>query len=252
MTDQSNLPAVARDTGITLGQQQVDAGDLILPRVKICQQMSQEVADKKASAGDLWNTLTGEKYGTSLNFIPIITFKQRILLVRRERREAIEAKLDSELSEGDGLKCRSYDMEQGIGEPGIACHTCPLSQWDGNAPPLCSETYNVAGLSEDGDVVILSMSKSGAKTGKRMFSMLRLQSGAPWKKVYTISTRQEKNDQGIFFVPDITVMAGEIPAPELMRQAEHWNGVLGGRSQLDISPDEDAEPEREEAGGKDF
>lgn len=237
-TDQTAL-VPQQESGITLGQQHVDAGDLILPRIKIVQNMSGEVADKKAAPGDFFNTLTGENLGAEFQFIPIITFKQRILLVRKERRDAISAALGLELSEGDGLKCRSYDMIQGIGEPGIACGECPLSQWDGNQPPLCSETYNVAALTVDGDLVILSMAKSGAKTGKRLFSMLRLQAGAPWAKTYKVATRQEKNDQGNFFVPDVSVVAGEVPAPELMKLAERWNRELGGRTTLDVTPDED-------------
>ena len=238
MTD-SNLPAPVNETGITLGQQHLDAGDLILPRVKVVQAMSQEAADKKAAPGDFYNTLTGENLGPEINFIPIITFKQRVLLVRQERRKAIEEALGAELSEGDGLKCRSYDMASGIGEPGIACGTCPLSAWgEGNTPPLCTETYNVAALSEDGDLIILSFSKSGAKTGKRLFSMLRLATGAPWRRVYQAKTTQQRNELGNFFVPDVAVAAAEPPAPELMRVAEHWNRQLGG-TVIDVTPDDE-------------
>jgi hypothetical protein len=242
VTEQSNLPVPAGDSGITLGQQHLDAGDLILPRVKVVQAMSQEAQGKKderkAEPGDFFNTLTGVNYGAELPFIPILPFKQRVLLVRQERRGQIEDALGTELSEGDGLKCRSYDMQQGVGEPGIACDECPLSKWDGNKPPLCTETYNVAALDPDGDLIIISMAKSGAKTGKRLFSMLRLASGAPWKKQYKATTTVQSNELGTFYVPDVAVDASEIPAPELMRQAETWNRTLGGQV-LDVTPEDD-------------
>lgn len=246
MTDSAMIPA--SDSGITLGQTHLDAGDLILPRVKVVQQMSAEAAEKKAEPGDFFNTLTGERYGNELTFIPILPFKQRVLLVRSERREKIEAALGADLSEGDGLKCRSYDMIQGVGEPGIACGQCPLSQWgDGNVPPLCTETYNVSALTDDGDLIILSFSKSGAKTGKRLFSMLRLQSGAPWRRVYKATTTLTRNDQGNFFVPDVAVVGGEVPAPELLRLAETWNRTLGGQV-IDVTPDDDSAPEASATG----
>src|SRR3989304_9926149 len=93
------------DSRLALGQTAQDAGDLILPRVKVVQLMSAEATrdEDKASLGDFYNTLTGENYGPKLRFIPILPFKQRIFLVRQERRAAIEATLGASLSEGAGL-----------------------------------------------------------------------------------------------------------------------------------------------------
>lgn len=213
---------------LSFGQTSLDAGDFIPPRVKVVQQMSDEAAQKKASPGDFFNTLTGECYGESLRFIPIMPFKQRILLVRSDRRPQIEAVLGRPLSEGDGLKCRSFDMFKGIGDPGEDCPMCPLSQWGEatNTPPLCTETYNMAALTELGDLIILGFQKSSAKVGKRLFSMTRLSAGAPWTKTYVAKTHAEKNDKGNFFVPDITV---EGPTPtELLAVAANWAQQLGG------------------------
>lgn len=239
-----------QQAGMTLGQQQLDPGDIVPPRVKIVQQMSAEAQggkDARAEPGEFWNTLTQANYGTEVSFIPILVFKQRIFLVRRERREKADAQLGAagftELSEGDGLKCRSFDMFQGIGEPGIECDQCPLSRWtDGQTPPLCSETYNVAALTADtGELIILSFSKSSAKTGKRVFSMIRMSTAKPWSRVLHASTRQETNDLGTFFVPDVRLAGDQSPAPELLRQAEFWNRELGGRQSIEVTPDEDEE-----------
>lgn len=234
---------------INVGQTQLDAGDFVPPRVKVVQQMSDEAAQDKAKAGEFFNTLTGENLGKELRFIPILPFKQRILLVRSEKRPAIEAKLGAALSDGDGLKCRSFDMLQGIGEPGIECGACPLAEWgEGNTPPLCTETYNVAALTELGDLIFLGFSKSSAKVGKRLFSMTRLTAGAPWSKLYKATTHAEKNDKGNFFVPDITV---EGPTPsELLPAAVQWARELGGMV-IDVTPTEDEEAATE-ATTKDF
>lgn len=233
---------------INVGQTKLDAGDFVPPRVKVVQQMSDEVATKKASAGEFYNTLTGENFGEELRFIPIIPFKQRILLVRSEKRPAIEQALGTELSEGDGLKCRSYDMEQGIGEPGTECGPCPLAQWgEGNKPPLCTETYNIAALTELGDLIFLGFSKSSAKVGKKLFSMTRMSAGAPWSKIYKVTTHAEKNDKGNFFMPDV-VVDGPTPS-ELLPAALQWARELGAMT-IDVTPVD--EEDGAEAATKDF
>jgi hypothetical protein len=232
----------SQNTGITLGATHLDPGDFIPPRVKIVQAMSAEANAEKdpAIVGDLLNTLTGENYGQGLTFIPLQTFKQRIMLVRDERRDAIEEAIGTPLSEGNGLKCRSFDMVQGTGEPGGECAECPLSKWDGNVPPLCSETYNVAAMTELGDLIILSFSKSSAKVGKRLFSMLRMSHEQPWTRVYAMSTHKEKNDRGIFAVPEIKVTGDKTP-PELIRVGVEWARQLTGMT-IDVTPPIDDEP----------
>ena len=230
------------DGSLTFGQTALDAGDFIPPRVKICQQMSQEVADKVAEAGDVFNTLTRENYGKELKFIPIQPFKQRIFLVREERRAIIEAATGLTI-EGSGLACRSYDMQHGTGNPGGECASCPLAVWNDRQPPFCTETYNVAAVTELGELVFLGFQKSSAKVGKSLFSMLRLTMQAPWSRVYSMQTRQTKNALGNFYVPDIT-RSPDVPAPELLKVAAGWARQLNGVT-IDVAGD-DHEPVDEE------
>jgi hypothetical protein len=223
------------DTRMTFGQTSLDGTDFIPPRIKVVQQMSKEANDEVAKVGDLFNTLTGENYGPTLRFIPFLPFKQRIFLVRMERRPAIEAALGVPLSEGDGLKCRSLDMYQGVGEPGVLCESCPLSRWDGNKPPLCTETYNVAAMTELGDLIILSFAKSSAKVGKRVFSTLRMRREKPWTRVFEVTTTKVTNPLGTFYVPDVKITADRTPA-ELLPTADEWARELTGRA-IDVTPE---------------
>lgn len=242
VTDEARVATTTPSSLMDFGQTNLRPGDLVMPRVKIAQQMSQEVADKKAEAGDWFNTLTGESYGPSFRIQPILPVMQRVLLVRQEKRDRVEEVLDTKLSEGDGLKCRSYDMVHGQGEPGIECELCPLSQWtDGNTPPLCTETYNIAGSTELGDLVIISTSKSGAKTGKRMFSAIRMSRAAPWSRFFVMTTRADRNDKGNFFVPDFTIDR-EVPDTGQLANAIHWATQLRGVV-IDVTPPEDDEAE---------
>lgn len=236
----------AEDSRMDLGRTELDAGDLVLPRIKIVQAMSAEATDDptRAAPGEFFDTLRQRNLGTSLRFVPLLPFKQRVFLVRDEKRATIDAALAAgglePLSEGDGLKCRSYDMIHGQGDPGVLCEECPLSKWgDGNQPPLCSETYNVAAMDELGEMIILSFAKSSAKTGKRVFSMLRMQPGQPWTSILEATTRKEKNDLGVFFVPDVRA-TGEPTPTELLSQAVKWAMQLKGTT-INVTPDDEEE-----------
>ena len=232
------------DTGISFGSSDLDAEDFIPPRVKIVQAMSDE-RSAGVDEGSFYNTLTSEDYGPVLTFIPIGTFKNRILLVRSERRKDMNAALKKAGipvigNDVEGLACRSLDMQSGRGTPGVACGECPLSQWtgdDGMTPPLCSETYNVTAINDAGDLIILGFSKSSAKVGKRMFSMMRLTSGKPWKAQYEAHTIEQSGKQGRYMVP--VIKKSGTPPPELMRLAEEFAAQLAGVV-IDAAPvDED-------------
>lgn len=251
MTQEQGTSLVpASDGRLSFGQTNLRPQDIVPPRVKVVQQMSAEAQggkDAQAQPGDFYNTLTGQNMGDKITVQPIITFMQRILLVRKEKRDRIEAKLSErgiEFAEGDGLMCRSYDMVHGRGSPGVECETeCPLSQWDEieRRPPLCTETYNVAAMDEYGGLVVLSFQKSSAKVGKRLFSAMRMRPGHPWTSLYTFRTRSQQNDLGTFYVPDF-VIDKEPPASDQIAGAFHWAQQLQGVV-IDVSPED------EESGG---
>lgn len=246
MTDQTAM-VPASDSRLDFGQTNLRPQDFVTPRVKVVQQMAKEAADKLADPGDFYNTLFGQSYGPSMKVQPILTFMNRILLVRNDKSARSKSNIDSvlienglpELPEGDGLMCRSFDMIEGRGSPGIACEKCPLALWDEDTrqPPLCTETYNVAAMDDVGGLVVLSFSRSSAKVGKRLFSALRMRPGAPWLSVYEFATRQERNDQGTFYVPDFKV-AAEGPSQDQIQGALAWAHQLRGVV-IDVTPDEE-------------
>jgi hypothetical protein len=231
---------------MNLGSQDVDASNLILPRVKITQAMSGERTNGLSEAGSFFNTLTNESYGSSLRFIPVHPFMNRVLLVRDQRRTDAENLLGVPFSEGDGLKCKSLDMVHGVGEPGIACAECPLSQWrEGRQPPICSEVYNLGALTEDGDFIILQFQRSSAKAGKQLFSMLRFAgpTALPWSHFYSAATHEETiKGKGTFAVPVVT-KTRDLAPPELGSVAQWWHRQLAGIGPIDVTPTDDDEPD---------
>lgn len=254
MTDQTRALEPASNA-LTFGQTALDATQFVPPRVKIVQLMSDERTAKVAVEGDFFNTLTGENYGNEMKFLPLQPFMNRVLLVRDENRAKVEAKLDVgktkfKFDDGAGvMKCRSLDMVQGVGEPGIECAQCPLALWDGRNAPACTEVYNVAALSELGDLIILQFSRSSAKVGRKLFSMIRLgrPGQAPWLRFYNIKTMEIAGAKGTYAVPMVTQLQ-EAPPTELMGYAKHWFGQLAGMGPIDVTPPEE---EAEEGGEPD-
>lgn len=258
MTEQQSTALVpAEDGRLSFGQTNLRPQDFVTPRVKVVQQMSQEAQGGKAALaapGEFYNTLTGENMGDKIVVQPILTFMNRILLVRREKRDRVEDALRPigiTLPEGDGLMCRSFDMIVGKGVPGIACETCPLALWDEDdrTPPLCTETYNVAAMDELGGLIVLSMQKSSAKVGKRLFSAMRMRPGAPWSALWEFTTRSVQNDLGTFYVPDFRILK-EAPAADQIKGALDWARQLQGVI-IDVTPDDEEALSTDGGNGKD-
>lgn len=253
------------DSQIQVGQTGMGAGDFVPPRIKIVQQMSNEATEKLAEPGDFYNTLFGINYGSTIKFAPIMPFMQRVFITRdqpnRKGRadDLLMAAGLPALPDGEGLMCRSLDMVQGIGDPGILCARCPLSQWEGRTgSPPCSEVYNLAALTETGDVVFFGFSRSSAKVGRKVNSMLRLQQGPsgrvrPWNRLWTASTRLEKGDRGPYYVPEVRATTEETPS-ELIADAEYWarefTGVRIDLTEQEASQQQDAAPVEEEPAGE--
>ena len=61
-----------------MGFEDEDAGDVIIPRVKVVQTLSPERKDKIAEEGDIINSLTKEKLNGKV-FIPVFKFNNNTL-----------------------------------------------------------------------------------------------------------------------------------------------------------------------------
>ena len=230
------------DSAITFGQEHLESTDFVPPRVKVIQQMSAEATREEdpLKPGELYNTLTGVSFGTRLEFVPLFPFKNRVFILRDEKRAEMEAIIGLEFSENNGLKCRSLDMHVGVGEPGIRCDQCPLGQWrrgakGENLPPPCSETYNVAAVTGAGELVILQFAKSSASMGRKMFSMLRMSTESPWSKVYEVVTQRTSNARGTFFVPTVRLIGPS--SDDQKRMALEWQRQLRGVGPIDVTPE---------------
>src|SRR5271157_2401378 len=85
------------------GFDEVEQGDLTLPRLGLCQALSPQKDETEPKyidgieEGEYFNSLTGENYGAKLKIVPLLFYKNRIAFRSKK--------------EGGGTLCRSDDMK---------------------------------------------------------------------------------------------------------------------------------------------
>jgi len=200
------------------GFEKVEAGDTLIPRIKLLQPLSPEVADKGMKAGTLFNSLSSKNYGSELIFIPVLHTKSRIKFIPRE--------------DGGGIECNAIDantpnapliIKQGKKELVVkSCLECPNGKWEDETAPSCTLYYNFLALIIGDDApVAISFSKTKIKAAKRLISLTRLAGNNMdmFAKKYILKTQLEKNSSGQSYFnysiePSAFVTAKEFKAAE--------------------------------------
>jgi hypothetical protein len=213
------MAAVGPDVDLT---KEISAADLVMPKIRLSQAMSEvfreHMRTKGASgvAGGHWYHSTSKTdLGETLYFIPCDMRKSRALFVQ-----------------GQGLMCRSFDLLQGEGDPGILCEGtyeerheypadergCELRLWtkneDGsNAPPKCGLTYNYTGIivldPEDPEKTktlsgLLQLRSASTSVAKQMNTIVMEQGEGIWRNVLlALGVEEKTNRRGTFWVPTV-------------------------------------------------
>jgi hypothetical protein len=176
----------------------IDAGELVVPMLKVMQPLSNEVGEGKAQPGQLVHSLTGQSYGTSVGLIVVRAFKGRAWQPEPGKLLVADGPLvpwrDHPCNGERFVDC--YDAE----EQYRAAVNAEEHPW-GKGPGI-STTYNFVGLvlPEDGELenfpVRLSLMRAaGAKAGRKLMTLLQI-SRAPWDNLYTIQTQRTQNAAG--------------------------------------------------------
>jgi hypothetical protein len=186
------------------GFEEVRPSDVKVPRIAVAQAMTPQLNEDDAKfistlkRGHFFNTATGEDYGETILFVPLLKFGNRILF--------------EDIDKGGGLLCRSNDMKQGEGDPGGECAKCEYARF-GTARggkgkgTACNEFYNFPVLIvRDGkinadSIAVLSMKSSHIEAAQKLLGLAmnrRLNgSRAPmWSGVYSATSKLKKFTAG--------------------------------------------------------
>jgi hypothetical protein len=198
----------------------IDVGDMVIPKLRISQAMSKANTLHASSRGtdgvqmgNWYNSANNQNFGETVYFVPADMRKTRAMFVQ-----------------GLGLQCRSFDLVQGQGDPGILCEGtpeerltvpeqhrgCPLRLWDDRTPPKCGMTYNFPGfvvLADDIDnpgrearlvQVMLQLRSTATKTARQLITFVMNEGGRVWANcLFELTLDAQTNTKGTFFVPVI-------------------------------------------------
>ena len=159
--------AIANQTSTPMGFEDEDAGDVIIPRVKVIQTLSPERKDKIAEEGDIINSLTKERLNGKV-FIPVFKFNNNVWWKDR--------------SEGGGINCIARDGKVGTrsDDTTVMCAACRRCEFNNSkqgkeALPTCTKYINFFGFFEGERMpIILSFSKTSYNEGKKLYSLAKV------------------------------------------------------------------------------
>ena len=239
------------------GFDEVEQGDLTLPRLGLCQALSpqRDETDPKhiegIEEGNYFNSLTGENYGAEIKIVPLLFYKNRIAF--RDKKK------------GGGMLCRSDDMRHGSvergeyedGKYGGDCLTCPFNQF-GSAKngkgkgKACTEFYNFPSLVvventvRPENLAVVSLKSSNVPAAKDWLAKMRLRQIDMFGGVYDLTSKKKKFTEGSAFVTLIEP-AGNV-SRETFTTAQQAHAAMAslrrqGRLQVDVEDlSQEAEP----------
>lgn len=165
-----------------MGFEDEDAGDMIIPRIKVVQTLSPERKDKVAEEGDIINSLTKDKLNGKV-FIPVFKFNNNIDWKDR--------------SEGGGIQCMARDGKIGEKTDGtrVMCASCKRCEFDNtkqgrDAAPKCTKYINFFGFfAGERMPIILSFAKTSYNEGKKLYSLAKVTMQNMWNYGYTLNEK---------------------------------------------------------------
>lgn len=206
MNQNTSLANTAVDT--PMGFEDEEAGDFIIPRVKVVQTLSPERKDKIADEGDIINSLTKEKLNGKV-FIPVFKFNNNVWW--RDRRD------------GGGILCMARDGRMGTtsDDKTLMCAQCRRCEFDNtkqgrDALPTCTKYINFFGFfAGEFSPIILSFSKTSYNEGKKLYSLAKVTMQNMWNYGYVLSEKLMSKGDNEWYVP---VMSANGPTSDADRE----------------------------------
>lgn len=179
----------------------INASDIKMPKVKLMQQNSQEAIKSKGKilAGQFYNTVT-QSAKDSIDCIILDQGKSMVYWKKPFKR-------------GEDPLCRSTDGKtkfDGCGDGD--CSTCRFSSqnpaaWNNlgkdETKPPCNMSYVFLAIDcETGVPFRFIAGGASVKTAKDFLNKVKLLGVSPFACKITLTSKQEENDQGIFYIVD--------------------------------------------------
>lgn len=179
--------------GTIAGMEAMDSSDIKMPRIKLLQSTSEEAQKGLGKAGQFYNSVTGEAKD-ELEVILLVMGKSRV-------------RFEEPYKRGAQPLCRSLDGK--CSTDGEICDKCEFADWDkakdnGKDVPSCRQGITWMFVEADNTnsipprIVVSGASMSNQKNF--LTKLTGLGGYPPYILVTKITSKQESNDKGIFYV----------------------------------------------------
>lgn len=166
VSELAQVPDYLRHDGPSRGAEDITRDDMVTPRLAIAQANSPQRKKLDPSfidgleEGDIFNTVTGEIYGTKLDVVPLFFFKQRMMF-----------------DDNNSILCQSFNGVDGGRLHPSDCATCPHAQFkndEEDSRPDCNTLFNYMALLPSNELAALSLKSTGLKAAKQLNAKVRM------------------------------------------------------------------------------
>jgi len=219
----SDLLPIAMADGVdevdSVGRENIDAADLILPTLSLLQGMSEAVTGgvDGAKPGHFCHSGTGEVFAPPLRVLLCAHYRSRALFPKDDKPE--HAGLEVCISR-DGVNGTRYG----------SCDDCEHTQWgERNAPPACSESHNFVAITPNGPAV-LRFARTNFKTARQFLTTWTMSPKTLWSHpvVLTVktNTKDVKGKKATYFTMDMRWTQQEAVPPAMQAAARAINAQV--------------------------
>lgn len=229
---QSTLPAFLRDKmGSSRGTENVTTDDITIPRIDVLQSISPAVDQddesyiEGARAGIIFNTLTRQLYGNEIMIVPVAFKKEQ--LVWKDRKA------------GGGFRGAFATVEEAQAamvamEDGDQCGIVETSQFYSLVLTKSDENPDGFKIEE----VMIPMAKSKMKVARKLNSLIRLNGGDSFTRVYLLKSFKDKNAANETFYNFDCSNHGYVDEVIYARAEKLYEDITAGRVKVDRSTDD--------------
>src|SRR3990167_1371143 len=179
-------------------EEPTDQSDLIIPRAKLLQALSPEVAEGTLKSGQIINNITGEILPEK--FVPIFVYLEWF---RFNARDKSKSGYDPNFDLGALIwRTRDHNDER----------TKEADFGASGERPIANRVLQFFSVFEGQEMpVVIGFSSTSYKAGKKLLSLAKFTGGDMFSKKYSLTAKHVKNDKGSYYVLEVATagLAGE-------------------------------------------
>jgi hypothetical protein len=238
------------------GTENIDSGDVNIPRLKLAQGLTPEVKDGLVKDGDMFHSITKQvliPVGQAGIVIPIAYVKEYILWRDMQDGGGIFARARRVVENGvvrykwdhpnqtfehkvKGVvkvkwQTKGYIDEDGLDKFGSSVISEP------DSVPAANEHLNYIFMMPDAEeqLVAVSFSRTAASKAKDLNAMLKMGAAPMFARQFTLAAMAQKNDSGQEFYNYMIRPAGFVPSKDLFSRLQALHLEMRDKVQVDFS-----------------